>query len=508
MDTRLKLTEEQVNEVKRLTANGTKDFHKAYDYVSTIIADNPDVDDDTKVWFQRAAEVNRNDEKSAANNFIRTVSGFGRRWDGKSPDGLQDTSDGIGKLIVGGIMEDGKIPPVTELVRKDVQQALEDGNQSIGGWGGAFYYWDLPITEDGKTVGDLILEDPEEYEKFVAVNAAALNRTVGSELGQLFDFSESGNEVLDLIGFGFGDVRVPGSVWRDIAGRATSGFATGVYTGPTDRVEGWKYSERSKRWEKQAGTQHFPRIVVADDETALRLNQIRDVRLEKQESSRFFDDQSDQGRNGALQAPLPDAGAPIGSAAWRAAMGEIFDRHQVSDDSVGLPQRDAAPPFEEGEGQRVLSPQIERRRELASTSIQFPFASDEAESAAMREAEMAKVFDRMTDAPRQHSEKPVILKSRPSSLQEPLVNPPRRGLVDADALFRRAGIESLFAPEPYGGYRGGQRDQRNAAIDKAIGIMGFKDSRDIGGFVFDLNDPQAQPGLRRQLAARLRKSYG
>ena len=51
------------------------------------------------------------------------------------------------------------------------------------GWGGAFYYWNTPYQTDANgntvTVGQAILSDPVQYEKFVATNAKALSDTLG-----------------------------------------------------------------------------------------------------------------------------------------------------------------------------------------------------------------------------------------------------------------------------------------------------------------------------------------
>ena len=62
------------------------------------------------------------------------------------------------------------------LVSDDISVALNEFNQTIGGWGGSFYYWNLtyPISGGGVTsVGNAILNSNSDYEKFITANALA-----------------------------------------------------------------------------------------------------------------------------------------------------------------------------------------------------------------------------------------------------------------------------------------------------------------------------------------------
>jgi hypothetical protein len=78
------LSTEQINEIKNRVEfdkstgkfNGENSW-KAYEYVYSLIKDSDKVNSDTKLWFQRAAEINKNDLQSTANFYIRSVTKFG-----------------------------------------------------------------------------------------------------------------------------------------------------------------------------------------------------------------------------------------------------------------------------------------------------------------------------------------------------------------------------------------------------------------------------------------------
>jgi len=69
---------------------------------------------------------------------------------------------------------------------KDAGTAISEGGQTLGGWGAAFYYWNVPYTQDGKTPGEVILSDPAQYEKFIALNAFAATE-VAAKFGVTLD---------------------------------------------------------------------------------------------------------------------------------------------------------------------------------------------------------------------------------------------------------------------------------------------------------------------------------
>lgn len=177
MPNQIDLSPQQLAQLNSITANGTMSFAEGYRYVSGIIQNDPRADSYTKFFFNGAAEVNAN-APTDANRFIRSVTGSGLAWDGllaSDPGAVKQQidaiSDAIATNVVRQINESGGIPQLSTIVQMDAATAVSSvGKQTVGGWGGAFYYWNMPFSEDGRTVGQNILADPVQYEKFIAVN--------------------------------------------------------------------------------------------------------------------------------------------------------------------------------------------------------------------------------------------------------------------------------------------------------------------------------------------------
>ncbi len=236
MANQIALTQAQLDQISALTNGGTQNFYLGYKYISDVIANNNQVDAATKVWFQRAAEINSNDPNSAANTFIRSVAGYGLQYSGQIGDLNKATND-IGTSVIGDILNNSKgIPALDVLVGYDISTALSDNNISIGGWGGGFYYWNLTVTIgiETLTLGEFITKTPAEYNKFVAANAAALVKTVGSE----WNGAPSQAEYLDMLQFGFGS-DLPLAIKMDILDRAISSSSSSNYAGSPNMITGF-----------------------------------------------------------------------------------------------------------------------------------------------------------------------------------------------------------------------------------------------------------------------------
>ncbi len=206
------------------------------------------------------------------------------RWDGYNnraqPSKVQDTSDAIGKNVIGDIRNAGGIPPLEQLVGHDISQALGGNKQTLAGWGGSAYYWNLPYTDARgvtKTVGNWISQDPRELEKFTSVNAAAI-----LQMAQHFNLSPyqtmlslaAGtqaalpenlkaavfNRVLDVAGEGANVAGDPENI---------DGYKP-VYGGPYDAVVGWRQSLGDGRSQ-----------TVANPALIQQLSQRRQIRLDK-----------------------------------------------------------------------------------------------------------------------------------------------------------------------------------------------------------------------------------
>ncbi|MGS2724916.1 RHS repeat-associated core domain-containing protein [Porticoccus sp. GXU_MW_L64] len=156
---------DQLKNISALFKDG--DYPGAYQYIYDQIKGLDSVTDDTKYWFKKAVEINSNSD-TAANTFIRTYTAFGLDMDGKdvSPEILQNISDAIAKRVLTDVLETGGVPNIDAMVRNDIGVALEEGGQTIGGWAGSFYYWNLKYGDNGETVGELIRNNPKELDKF------------------------------------------------------------------------------------------------------------------------------------------------------------------------------------------------------------------------------------------------------------------------------------------------------------------------------------------------------
>ncbi|PRA75507.1 hypothetical protein CQ054_22915, partial [Ochrobactrum sp. MYb29] len=182
------LSAQQINKMNEITNKGSSNYAAGYDYLRQQIetflnapenASHPDRQAYQKVtfWLQKAAEINRNDPNSPANGYIRDVARSGLLFDGKDagPDRIQTNSNKIGLAVIENITTTGHVPNIGSLIEHDVQSAIKGGGQTLGGWGGTFFYWNMQMSPDpNDTVGSRILNDPVEYEKFIAITAKAL----------------------------------------------------------------------------------------------------------------------------------------------------------------------------------------------------------------------------------------------------------------------------------------------------------------------------------------------
>ena len=141
-------------------------------------------------WYQQAVTINGNVRTDQANVFIRTVTATGLQWDGllRARDAqLQAISNKIAEAVIGSIANPtsdtvGIVRGTDITIAADISGALTDqtnGPVTIGGWGGAFYYWNenyKPLSGSEQTVAQGIQGDAthkEQEQKFIAANATA-----------------------------------------------------------------------------------------------------------------------------------------------------------------------------------------------------------------------------------------------------------------------------------------------------------------------------------------------
>jgi len=282
------LNAEQKNKLQEITNNGEGNYAAGYDYLRQQIqtfldapenANHPDRQayKNTNYWLEKAAEINRNDPKSEANAYIRKVTRSGLLFDGKNADPakVQENSDIIGKTVVRDIVDFNRIPGIDALLQHDVQSALGNGGQTLAGWGGSFYYWDMPMSkEPGDTVGNRIMSDPVEYEKFLAVSTKAAIETM-SRLGMSFEQFETARKA-----------QVPENVMSEIMDRAASvldyGDGQSDYMGNPNEIGGYRASigqDGAVSWYQL--DKDLQRVPLQDEATISKLNTRRNLRLEK-----------------------------------------------------------------------------------------------------------------------------------------------------------------------------------------------------------------------------------
>jgi hypothetical protein len=144
-----------------------EDYAGAYGYILGEIQGLDGVDADTKYWFEKAIEINQNQD-TPANTWIRAFTTKGLALDGitATPEMLQGISNSIAQNVISDVLRSGGVPQFNQLVVSDIRVALSSGGQTIGGWGGSSYFWNLPYGSNNESVGQLIKGNPYELNKF------------------------------------------------------------------------------------------------------------------------------------------------------------------------------------------------------------------------------------------------------------------------------------------------------------------------------------------------------
>ena len=134
-------TQQQLQLIRDLRDAGPANFPEVYNRIYEWIQPNPNVDDQSKLFFRFAVEVNNN-APTPSNLYIRTVTRLGLEADGKdaSPTKIQEISNAIAVGIFSQILVDGGLPPLNTIIRLDVTGAIQQGGQTWGGWGGSLFF--------------------------------------------------------------------------------------------------------------------------------------------------------------------------------------------------------------------------------------------------------------------------------------------------------------------------------------------------------------------------------
>lgn len=120
-------------------------------------------------WFAQARGINGDDSLSA--RFIRRHTENGLDATGvphEQRKDMQAPSNDIARKVINDVLDEGEVKPLADILHRDISIALDDGKVSLGGWGGAFYHWDMPFKE----------KDQDEYPR----NPDGSYHTVGDEI--------------------------------------------------------------------------------------------------------------------------------------------------------------------------------------------------------------------------------------------------------------------------------------------------------------------------------------
>lgn len=210
-----------LEEVNAILESGG-DYYRAYEAIYPLLPEGSDI----RFWFENAAIINLQahgtqppSNNNQASAYILFHSALGLRLDGL-PINLATTSDHIAVGVLEYVKVSGGIISLEAMMLNEISIALKAGNQTIGGWGGAISFWDLPF--EGDTVGNTILASGHEYEKFLQSAATATVAVLGQELNEELSLSEITNLFDTVIGSD-----VPLSVKRDIVGLVFNSIAFG-----------------------------------------------------------------------------------------------------------------------------------------------------------------------------------------------------------------------------------------------------------------------------------------
>ena len=147
----------------------------------------------------RPMEFSPDPQNNQSATFILAYTDYGLAVDGRSAD-LEITSNAIARRVLEDVLDSGGVPSLDNMLKNDINAALVDGGQTIAGWGGAFYYWELeyrteidPLTGRMQTftVGEDILSDPAELEKFIT---SAVVATIATRSQNELDGGETWGE--------------------------------------------------------------------------------------------------------------------------------------------------------------------------------------------------------------------------------------------------------------------------------------------------------------------------
>ncbi len=197
----IRLSDKQINKLRKIIFDDkgdyiNKNFPDAYRYISSILVkknsrSNPVVDSGTLFWFDKADNIN--ESVGWSSYMVRTYTTIGIQLADRNVGDLQRVSDDIAINVLTDIIKARGVPPLQNILARDITAAMEVGNvKDLAGWGGSFFYWTMPLVDnndelimdpisgapdDYLTLGDYILRDPDRTRRFIETSIICISHT-------------------------------------------------------------------------------------------------------------------------------------------------------------------------------------------------------------------------------------------------------------------------------------------------------------------------------------------
>jgi hypothetical protein len=146
----IELSDQQVEQLRKTTKDGTANFPAGYDLIYGWIKKNEAAKEDgTVFWFEQARGINGDD--SLSSRYIRRHTQNGANIDGVPGNenlDMQSLSNKIARNVLRDVLREQEVPALPVILSRDISVVLNDGNIKLGGWGGSIYYWDMPYKPD------------------------------------------------------------------------------------------------------------------------------------------------------------------------------------------------------------------------------------------------------------------------------------------------------------------------------------------------------------------------
>lgn len=197
----IRFNQKQIRKLKKLIFDDkghfiNNNFPLAYRYISSVLVNmnahsNTHIDAGTMFWFDKADNIN--ESAGWSSYMVRTYTTIGIQLADRNVGDLQKVSDDIAINVLSDVIKARGVPPLQNILARDITAAMEVGNiKDLAGWGGSFFYWDMPLVDDNGdliknpisgedddylTLGDFILRDLDRTRRFIDTSILTISYT-------------------------------------------------------------------------------------------------------------------------------------------------------------------------------------------------------------------------------------------------------------------------------------------------------------------------------------------